>query len=90
MQNNLTEYSPSLSSTSKEILCNDPLCIYATTCGINAADQCPYTQDYNYLNAYNNSYVYNASSSGVLFEDNLYLRPEKSGRLVSAPVVIGY
>jgi hypothetical protein len=86
--NNLNEYSPRLSSTSKEILCNDTLCINATTCA-TAADQCPYTQDYNYLNTYNNSYVYNASSSGVLFEDNLYLRPEKGGRLVSAPVVIG-
>lgn len=78
----LNEYSPSLSSTSKPLSCNDQLCELGSDCK-SSKDPCPYLASY---------YSENTSSSGLLIEDRLHLAPfseHASPSLVWASVIIG-
>lgn len=73
-------YVPAQSSTSKPVLCSDPLCDKATTCAA-VSDQCPY--EINYVSA-------NTSTSGTLYEDYMYFKREAGGSAVKLPVYLGY
>ncbi|XP_034676023.1 aspartic proteinase-like protein 1 isoform X1 [Vitis riparia] len=78
----LNEYSPSLSSTSKPLSCNDQLCELGSDCK-SSKDPCPYLANY---------YSENTSSSGLLIEDRLHLAPfseHASRSSVWASVIIG-
>ncbi|RVW65469.1 Aspartic proteinase-like protein 1 [Vitis vinifera] len=78
----LNEYSPSLSSTSKPLSCNDQLCELGSDCK-SSKDPCPYLASY---------YSENTSSSGLLIEDRLHLAPfseHASRSSVWASVIIG-
>ncbi|CAL9136551.1 unnamed protein product [Musa acuminata var. zebrina] len=73
-------YSPSRSSTSQSILCNNSLCDLQNSCP-GATSSCPYIVQY---------LSENTSSSGVLVEDILYLTIEDAtARVVEAPIVFG-
>ncbi|KAJ1261751.1 hypothetical protein BS78_09G055200 [Paspalum vaginatum] len=71
-------YSPSLSSTSSPVRCDDALCGRPNACG--AAGSCPYTVRYMSPNT---------SSSGVLVEDVLHLTYEAPTEALRASVVFG-
>lgn len=78
----LSEYSPSHSSTSKHLYCSHRLCESGPNCK-SAKQPCPYSVDY---------YSENTSSSGLLVEDILHLASDGDDALntsVQAAVVIG-
>lgn len=72
-------YSPEQSSTSKPVLCSDPLCDKSASCAA-LTDQCPY--EINYVSA-------NTSTSGTLYEDFMYFMREAGGSAVKLPVYLG-
>lgn len=79
----LSQYNPSLSSTSKHLSCSNQLCQLGPNCK-NPKEHCPYNVDY---------YSENTSSSGFLFQDQLHLvsvdgLANKS--LLHASVIVGY
>uniref|UniRef100_A0A0D9WU78 Peptidase A1 domain-containing protein n=1 Tax=Leersia perrieri TaxID=77586 RepID=A0A0D9WU78_9ORYZ len=74
------QYSPSKSSTSKKVTCENPLCVTPNACS-NSTTSCPYAV--NYVSA-------NTSSSGDLVEDVIYLTGAGGDTGVkAAPVVFG-
>jgi hypothetical protein len=75
----LSMYSPEQSSTSKPVLCSDPLCDKSASCAA-LTDQCPY--EINYVSA-------NTSTSGTLYEDYMYFMREAGGSAVKLPVYLG-
>lgn len=78
----LSEYSPSGSSTSKNLSCSHQLCDLGPNCK-NPEQPCPYTINY---------YTENTSSSGLLVEDLLHLSSGTDNLLnksVQASVIIG-
>lgn len=79
----LSEYSPSLSNSSKHVPCSHELCSMGTACK-TPNDHCPYTVNYESSDT---------SSSGFLFEDKLHLASAGGNKVqghVQATVVIGY
>jgi hypothetical protein len=78
-QSILSMYIPSQSSTSKPVLCSDPLCEKSAQCA-SLTDQCPY--EINYVSA-------NTSTSGTLYEDFMYFMREAGGSAVKLPVYLG-
>ncbi|KAA8522519.1 hypothetical protein F0562_013120 [Nyssa sinensis] len=82
LDRDLSEYSPSVSSTSKRLSCSRQLCDLHANCK-SLKEPCPYIVNYSSANT---------SSSGFLFEDQLHLAsvgehaPQSS---VQASVVIG-
>ncbi|XP_072993750.1 aspartyl protease family protein 1-like [Typha latifolia] len=73
-------YSPSNSTTSKQVPCSSSLCELQSSCS-GASSSCPY--EVQYLSV-------NTSSSGILVEDVLYLTTETaSPEVVPASVVFG-
>ncbi|KAI3978482.1 hypothetical protein MKX01_015657 [Papaver californicum] len=82
LDRDLSEYSPSESSTSKHVSCSNELCDLGSNCK-NTKQPCPYIANY---------YSDNTSSSGLLVEDTLHLASSSSHAsksLVQAPVIIG-
>ncbi|OVA14651.1 Peptidase A1 [Macleaya cordata] len=82
LDRDLSEYSPSGSSTSKHVSCSHELCELGPNCK-NPKQPCPYIANY---------YSENTSSSGLLVEDTLHLASSSdhaSKNLVQAPVIIG-
>lgn len=82
LDRDLSEYSPSKSSTSKHLSCSHQLCLLSSTCQ-SPKEECPYSM--NYLSS-------NTSSSGFLYEDQLHLTSIGVGANESslkAPVVVG-
>ncbi|KAI3669281.1 hypothetical protein L6452_40510 [Arctium lappa] len=80
--NDLNEYNPSHSSTSKSITCSHQLCESGPTCK-SSKQPCPYTVKYA---------TTDTSSSGSLVEDILHLASDgvnASNTYVRAPVIIG-
>ncbi|XP_024977962.1 aspartic proteinase-like protein 1 isoform X1 [Cynara cardunculus var. scolymus] len=80
--NDLNEYNPSHSSTSKSITCSHQLCESGPTCK-SSKQSCPYTVKYA---------TTDTSSSGSLVEDILHLASagvNASNTYVRAPVIIG-
>ncbi|XP_042494701.1 aspartic proteinase-like protein 1 isoform X2 [Macadamia integrifolia] len=78
----MSEYSPSRSSTSKHLPCSHEFCELGLKCN-SPTDPCPYIA--NYLSE-------NTSSSGSLVEDVLHLLSSNSNAsksLVKAPVIVG-
>ncbi|PIN07378.1 Aspartyl protease [Handroanthus impetiginosus] len=78
----LGEYSPSHSSSSKQVPCSHELCVMGPNCK-SPKGHCPYTV--NYLSE-------DTSSSGFLFEDMLHLASvggNKQGSPVQASIIIG-
>ncbi|KAH7524443.1 aspartic proteinase-like protein 1 isoform X2 [Ziziphus jujuba] len=82
LDRDMSEYSPSLSSTSKQLPCSHQLCKLSTNCK-GPKDPCHYTAEYN---------TENTSSSGFLIEDKLHLA-SSSGHAkptyVQASVILG-
>nr|CAB3471450.1 unnamed protein product [Digitaria exilis] len=82
----LQTYTPSLSSTSNTVTCNNSLCGEPSGCTVATNGSCPYTVQY--VSA-------NTSSSGVLVEDVLHLTKESPAssaaatEAVNASVVFG-
>ncbi|KAJ4839930.1 hypothetical protein Tsubulata_008567 [Turnera subulata] len=79
----LSEYNPSLSSSSKQLSCSHQLCELGSNCK-HLDDPCPYIAKYNDLD--------NTSSSGFLVEDHLHLASlgqRGSRKSVQASVIIG-
>jgi len=79
LQSILNAYAPSQSSTSKPVLCSDPLCAKSATCA--STEQCPY--EIKYVSA-------NTSTSGTIYEDVLYFMPEAGGNPVTLPIYLGW
>ncbi|KAG8642892.1 aspartic proteinase-like protein 1 isoform X2 [Manihot esculenta] len=82
LDRDLSEYSPSHSSTSKHLYCSHRLCESGPNCK-SVKQPCPYSVDY---------YTENTSSSGLLVEDILHLASDGDDALntsVQAAVVIG-
>ncbi|GER35154.1 eukaryotic aspartyl protease family protein [Striga asiatica] len=82
LDQDLNEYNPSSSSTSKTLSCSHHLCNMGPEC-LNPKQQCSYTVNY---------YSDDTSTSGFLVQDVLHLLPGHSDGLnksVRAPVVIG-
>lgn len=78
----LSEYSPSQSSTSKQLSCSHRLCDMGPNCK-NPKQSCPYSINY---------YTESTSSSGLLVEDIIHLASGGDDTLntsVKAPVIIG-
>lgn len=75
----LNMYTPAQSSTSKPVLCADPLCEKSASCAA-MTDQCPY--DINYVSA-------NTSTSGTLYDDFMYFTREVGGAAVKLPIYLG-
>ncbi|XP_043698055.1 aspartic proteinase-like protein 1 isoform X2 [Telopea speciosissima] len=78
----MSEYSPSRSSTSKHLSCSHKLCELGLKCE-SPTDPCPYIA--NYLSE-------NTSSSGSLVEDIVHLSSSDSNAsksLMKAPVIVG-
>ncbi|KAG0630469.1 hypothetical protein M758_1G180200 [Ceratodon purpureus] len=75
----LNVYTPAQSSTSKPVLCSDPLCEKSASC-VALTDQCPY--EINYVSA-------NTSTSGTLYEDYMYFMRESGGSAVKLPIYLG-
>ncbi|CAL1408938.1 unnamed protein product [Linum trigynum] len=79
----LNEYSPSQSSSSKLLTCSHQLCEHSSKCK-SPSQQCPYSVEY---------YSENTSSSGLLIEDVLYFASNDdlgaSNASVKAPVLMG-
>ena len=78
----LSEYSPSQSSTSKQMSCSHRLCDMGLNC-TNSKQSCHYSISY---------YTENTSSSGLLVEDIIHLASGGDDTLntsVKAPVIIG-
>lgn len=78
----MNEYSPSLSSTSKPLSCDDQLCVPSSNCK-SSKETCPYLVSY---------YSENTSSSGLLIEDQLHLASfsgHASQSSVWASIIIG-
>ncbi|KAK9110629.1 hypothetical protein Sjap_018689 [Stephania japonica] len=78
----LSEYSPTGSSTSKHLSCSHALCEESPNCA-SPKQPCPYTANY---------YSENTTSTGFLIEDILHLASSSdrgSKRLVQAPIIIG-
>ncbi|KAJ7959055.1 aspartic proteinase-like protein 1 [Quillaja saponaria] len=63
LDRDLSEYSPSLSSTSKHLSCRHQFCKMSSICK-TSKDPCPYKAEY---------YSENTSTSGFLIEDKLHL-----------------
>ena len=78
-QSILNVYTPAQSSTSKPVLCSDPLCEKSALCAA-MTDQCPY--EINYVSA-------NTSTSGTLYQDYMYFMREAGGVPVKLPVYLG-
>ncbi|KAJ4966649.1 hypothetical protein NE237_018498 [Protea cynaroides] len=82
LDKDMSEYSPSSSSTGKHLSCSHKLCESGLKCK-SPTDPCPYIA--NYLSG-------NTSSSGLLVEDILHLSSSNSNAsktLVKAPVIVG-
>ncbi|KAK9134339.1 hypothetical protein Syun_013669 [Stephania yunnanensis] len=78
----LSEYSPTGSSTSKHLSCSHALCEESPNCE-SPKQPCPYTAKYS---------SENTTSAGFLIEDILHLASSSdpgSKRLVQAPIIIG-
>ena len=78
----LSEYNPSLSSTSKNLPCSHHLCKLGTNCK-GPKEPCPYIVDYN---------SENTSTSGFLVEDKLHLASASNHATknhVQASVILG-
>lgn len=79
----LSQYSPSRSSTSKQLPCSHELCDQRPNCK-NPEEHCPYSV--KYLSE-------DTSSSGFLYEDQIHLASVGGNRQPSsaqAPVILGY
>ncbi|KAJ8769578.1 hypothetical protein K2173_005181 [Erythroxylum novogranatense] len=81
LDRDLSEYSPSHSSTSKHLSCSHELCALGSKCQ-SPNLPCPYTIDY---------YADNTSSSGLLVEDLIHLvsKSDFVKTSVQASVIIG-
>jgi hypothetical protein len=79
LQSILNVYTPAQSSTSKPVLCSDPLCAKSASCAA-MTDQCPYEI---------NSVSANTSTSGMLYEDDMYFMREAGGSDVKLPIYLG-
>lgn len=82
LDRDLSEYSPSQSSTSKQLSCSHRLCDMGPNCK-NPKQSCPYSINY---------YTESTSSSGLLVEDIIHLASGGDDTLntsVKAPVIIG-
>ncbi|PIA55105.1 hypothetical protein AQUCO_00800086v1 [Aquilegia coerulea] len=82
LDRDLTEYSPSVSSTSKHLSCSHEFCELGPNCK-SPKQPCPYIANY---------FSENTSSSGFLVEDTLHLATtddHANKSLVHAPIVIG-
>ncbi|KAB5556536.1 hypothetical protein DKX38_007445 [Salix brachista] len=82
LDRDLNEYSPSQSSTSKQLSCSHRLCDMGLNC-TNSKQSCPYSINY---------YTESTSSSGLLVEDIIHLASGGDDTLntsVKAPVIIG-
>ncbi|KAK6922967.1 Xylanase inhibitor, C-terminal [Dillenia turbinata] len=82
LDRDLSEYSPSRSSTSKRLACSHQLCELGPKCK-SPKPPCPYTVNY---------YSENTSSSGLLVEDTIYLESSKDrapNSSVQAQVILG-
>ncbi|CAN1191105.1 Aspartic proteinase-like protein 1 [Linum perenne] len=82
LDQDLKEYSPSQSSSSKLLSCSDPLCELGSKCK-SPSQQCPYSVQY---------YSENTSSSGLLVQDVLYFASDDVGTSnvsLKAPVLVG-
>lgn len=78
----LSEYSPSFSSTSKHLPCSHNLCKLSTNCK-GPKEPCPYIAEYD---------TENTSSSGFLVEDKLHLASvsdHATQNHVQASVILG-
>ncbi|KDP32707.1 hypothetical protein JCGZ_11999 [Jatropha curcas] len=83
LDRDLSEYRPSLSSTSKHLPCSHQLCELGSNCK-NLKEPCPYIANY--------ADTGNTSSSGYLIEDKLHLASvseNETRRRVQASVIIG-
>lgn len=83
-ERDLSQYSPSLSSTSRHLSCSHQLCELGPNCK-NLQEPCPYIATYDDPAA-------NTSSSGFLVEDTLHLdsvSENATRRRVQASVIIG-
>ncbi|XP_027149537.1 aspartic proteinase-like protein 1 isoform X2 [Coffea eugenioides] len=81
LDRDLSEYEPSRSSTSKPLSCSHQLCELGLNCQ-SPNGSCPYSVNYSE----------NTSSSGLLFEDQLYLTSSGGGApegSIQAQVIIG-
>ncbi|KAF7816933.1 aspartic proteinase-like protein 1 [Senna tora] len=82
LDRDLSEYSPSLSSTSRHLPCSHQLCNPSSTCK-SPKEPCPYITQY---------YSANTSSSGFLIEDKLHLASygkHAAQTSVKASVILG-
>ncbi|KAL2467994.1 Aspartic proteinase-like protein 1 [Forsythia ovata] len=82
LDRDLSQYSPSHSSTSKHLSCSHELCDHGPNCK-NPKEHCPYTV--KYLSD-------DTSSSGFLFEDQIHLASVGGNKQPStawAPVILG-
>ncbi|XP_068637028.1 aspartic proteinase-like protein 1 [Aristolochia californica] len=82
MDRDLGVYSPSKSSTSKQLSCSHQLCELGPNCK-SSKQPCPYRIDYA---------TQNTSTSGLLVEDVLHLASssvQSSASIVKTPVIIG-
>lgn len=79
----LGEYSPSHSSSSKQVPCSHELCEMGPTCKTPKGN-CPYTVNY---------FSEDTSSSGFLFEDMMHLGSvggNQQQSSVQAKIILGY
>uniref|UniRef100_A0A6N2MV78 Peptidase A1 domain-containing protein n=1 Tax=Salix viminalis TaxID=40686 RepID=A0A6N2MV78_SALVM len=83
LDRDLSEYSPSLSSTSRHLPCDHQLCGWSSNCK-SPKDPCPYIVNYYDFE--------NTSSAGFLVEDKLHLASvgdHTARKMFQAPVVLG-
>ncbi|KAJ6337499.1 hypothetical protein OIU76_007220 [Salix suchowensis] len=83
LDRDLSEYSPSLSSTSRHLPCDHQLCEWSSNCK-SPKDPCPYIFNYDDFE--------NTSSAGFLVEDKLHLASvgdRTARKMFQAPVVLG-
>lgn len=78
-ERDLNAYSPSASSTSKNLSCSHQLCDLGPNCE-NPNLPCPY--DINY-------YSENTSTSGLLVQDVLHLAEGGANKSIQASVILG-
>ncbi|CAN0864522.1 Aspartic proteinase-like protein 1 [Linum grandiflorum] len=82
LDQDLNEYSPSQSSSSKFLPCSDQLCELGSKCK-SPSQQCPYSVEY---------YSENTSTSGLLVQDVIYFASDDVGTSnvsLKAPVLVG-
>lgn len=83
LDRDLSEYSPSLSSTSRHLSCDHQLCEWGSNCK-NPKDPCPYIFNYDDFE--------NTTSAGFLVEDELHLASvgdHTARKMLQASVVLG-